>query len=349
MSRIQGANLQFILGAQLLGAQIENLVADPATPAKGLVWYRSDLNELRVGNGSSGDTFLKLGTRLDQLAAPTAAVAFNGQRATGLADPTGAQDAATRAYVDAFAQGLAWKDSVRAATTANGALASAYANGSVIDGVTLATGDRILVRAQTAGADNGIYTVNASGAPTRATDADTAGDVRAATTLVEEGTSLANTLWTQTADAVTLGTTALVWAQVGSGTLPTAGAGLTLTGQTLDVVAADGSITVAADTVTVGNVPVAKGGTGATTATAARTNLAAVGKFAADITGDGSATQFTVTHNLGTTDIGAPDVWDVTANALIETDVDNRLTNSVRIGFASAPASGKVYRVVCIG
>lgn len=59
---------------------------------------------------------------------------------------------------------------VRVATTANGTLATAFANGSTVDGVVLATGDRILLKNQTTTTDNGIYTVNASGAPTRAAD-----------------------------------------------------------------------------------------------------------------------------------------------------------------------------------
>jgi hypothetical protein len=142
------------------------------------------------------------------------AIAMGTSKITGLGDPTAAQDAATKAYVDSVAQGLNVKASVIAATTANGTLASAYANGSVIDGVTLATGNRILIKNQTTTTENGIYTVNASGAPTRSTDMDAAAEFPGAFTFVEQGTTLADTGWVCTTNApVTIGTTPITFAQ----------------------------------------------------------------------------------------------------------------------------------------
>lgn len=112
--------------------------------------------------------------RLDNVGAPTASVALNSQKITGLLDPTLAQDAATKNYVDTNGSATSdWKQSVRVVASTNGTLATAFANGSVVDGVTLVTGDRILLQGQTTVAERGIYTVNATGAPTRATDADT--------------------------------------------------------------------------------------------------------------------------------------------------------------------------------
>ena len=138
---------------------------------------------------------------------------------------------AIKTYVDNALTGLRWKASVRAATTANGTLASAYANGQTIDGVTLATGDRILLKNQTSGSENGIYTVNASGAPSRASDMDTSAEALQATVFVQEGTTNADTQWTCTNNSVTLGTTALVFAQVsGAGTYTADGTTITLTG-----------------------------------------------------------------------------------------------------------------------
>lgn len=111
---------------------------------------------------------------------------------------------------------LTMKKAVRVATTANGTLATAYENGDTVDGVVLATGDRILLKDQTTGAENGIYTVNASGAPTRATDADLSAKVTAGLMVyVAEGTANADTLWALTTNtAITLGTTALVFGKL---------------------------------------------------------------------------------------------------------------------------------------
>lgn len=312
--------------------------------------------------------------RLDQFVAPNVSVPFNSQKITGLLDPTTAQDAATKQYVDNVAQGVAPKESVRAATTANGALATAYENGDVIDGVTLATGNRILLKDQTTGADNGIYTVNASGAPTRALDADSTGDIESAFVFVEEGTTLAGTMWVQTTDAVTIGTTAQVWTQFGAATSYIGGAGLALTGSTFDVNVDNSSIEINADTLRVkalgiatsmiaalavtdakindvavgkltGQVAIANGGTASSTAAAARTSLGTASVFAADITGDGTATTFAVTHNLGTKDV-VVQVYEATTDALVDTSVVRTSTNVVTIGIDIAPANAKVYRVV---
>jgi len=125
---------------------------------------------------------------------------------------------ANTSYVDAAIAGLSWKQAVRAATTAAGTLASSFENGDSIDGVTLATGNRILVKNQTAAAENGIYTVAASGAPARASDADTGAELVNATVYVSEGTTLADTQWTCTANATpTVGSTSLPWAQLSAG------------------------------------------------------------------------------------------------------------------------------------
>jgi hypothetical protein len=191
--------------------------------------------------------------RLDQLAAPTADVSANGHKITNLAAPASANDAARKADVDAAVAGLSWKQAVRAATTAAGTLASSFENGDAIDGVTLATGDRILVKNQAAPAENGIYVVAASGAPTRATDADSAGEVLQASVYVQEGTANADTQWVGTANApITLGTTALPFGQLASGgTTYSAGSGLALSGSTfaLDIngLSAIGTVDPAAD------------------------------------------------------------------------------------------------------
>lgn len=120
--------------------------------------------------------------------------------------------AVNKGYVDGLLNGLSWKDSVRVATTAAGTLATSFENGDVIDGITLATNDRILIKNQAAPAENGIYIVNASGAPTRATDMDAWSEVPATAVFVEVGTTNADTGWVCTSDAGgTLGTTAITF------------------------------------------------------------------------------------------------------------------------------------------
>jgi hypothetical protein len=126
---------------------------------------------------------------------------------------------------------------VRAATTVAGNLSTAFEAGDVVDGVTLAAGDRLLIKNQADPTENGIYVVQASGAPIRAEDANTGAELHGAAVYVDEGTVNADTGWLQTTSGtITLGTTALVWAQfAGSGTY-TAGTGLSLTGNTFALV-----------------------------------------------------------------------------------------------------------------
>ena len=122
------------------------------------------------------------------------------------------------AYADALVAGLSWKQAVRAATTINGADATAFANGQVIDGVTLATGDRFLRKNQTTASENGIFTVNATGAPTRALDANSGAELVNASCYVSEGTTLADTQWTCTTNSpITVGATSLAFAQLATG------------------------------------------------------------------------------------------------------------------------------------
>jgi phage-related tail fiber protein len=167
------------------------------------------------------------------------------RKLTGLAEPTASQDAATKNYVDLAVQGLAPKASVRAASTANIATLSGP---MTLDGVSLVAGDRVLVKDQTAASQNGIYVV-AAGAWARSADADTWVELVSAYVFVESGTVNADMGYLSTVDpGGTLGTTAITFVQfTGAGQI-LAGAGLTKSGNTLDVGAGTG-IAVAADTV----------------------------------------------------------------------------------------------------
>lgn len=144
------------------------------------------------------------------------------------ADPTSNLHAATKQYVDSVAQGLDFKESVLAASVGNLTLV----NEQTVDGVALVAGDRVLVKDQTAGEENGIYIVVDAGAWSRSADADTSAEVNPGMfVFVEEGTVNADTGWVLSTDAtITLGTTELVFIQFSGAGTYTAGNGLTLGG-----------------------------------------------------------------------------------------------------------------------
>ena len=104
-----------------------------------------------------------------------------------LPSPSSSGDAVSKSYVDSLVEGLAWKDSCRVATQANLNLSSP---GATIDGITMASQDRVLVRAQSTAADNGIYVWNGASTPmTRSLDASTFDELEQAISTVEQGTS----------------------------------------------------------------------------------------------------------------------------------------------------------------
>ena len=228
-----------------------------------------------------------------------------------VAEPTDNAHIATKGYVDAARQGLDVKASVRVASVAPVAIASALEAGDVIDGVTLAEGDRVLLKDQSTASENGIYVVvaSAAGAASRAPDADTSAKVTTGMfTFVSEGTVNGdNGFVLTTNDAITLGTTGLTFVQFSGAGQVIAGAGLTKSGNTLDVVGTADRITINADsvdiastyvgqstittlgTITTGvwngtDVAVADGGTGSSTAAGARTNLGIVTSAGASTT-----------------------------------------------------------------
>jgi hypothetical protein len=318
--------------------------------------------------------------RLDLLGAPTAPLSLNNQRITNLASPTAATDAASKSYVDATVQGLDQKPTAQVATTAAlpantyangtggiGATLTATANGALtVDGYTPAVGDRILVKNEVAGANNGLYDVTQVGsgaAPyilTRNVYMDAPAEFPGAFIPVEDaGTTNANSLWLCTNTvAPTVGTTAITFTQLNKGTDLQPGTGITITGNTVAISATyvgQASITTLG-TIATGTwqgtpVAVAYGGTGATAGAAARTNLGATGKYTATI-GDGAATTITITqavHGLATNGSMQAQCFDATTGVMVYPDITINNTNgSVSFSFTSPPAANS-FRIVIMG
>lgn len=186
-------------------------------------------NQVNV-SGATGAVTFSLPQSINTTATPT----FNQVTITN--SPVNGTDAANKNYVDAAIAGLSWKQVVRAATTVAGTLLTSFANGNTIDGITLATGDRILIKDQVTQSENGIYTVNLAGAPTRATDADSGPELVGASVYVDSGTVNIDTGWVQTTLApITIGSSNIVWQQFSGSSTYVAGTGLTLTGNTFSL------------------------------------------------------------------------------------------------------------------
>ena len=163
------------------------------------------------------------------------AVTFPGS-VTLNADPTQALEAATKQYVDAVAQGLNVHAACRVATAANVDLSTALEAGDTVDGVTLAAGDRVLVKSQSTSSQNGIYVVQATGAAVRAADFNTPTEIVPGDfTFVSSGTLYDNTGWVQVAVVTTVGTDPIIFEQFSGAGTYSAGNGLTLTGNSFSI------------------------------------------------------------------------------------------------------------------
>jgi len=393
---------------EIQNAVIQNLATVPNSPVVGQVYYDTVLGYLRVYNGTTWDRLddnwvSSVGatapiqssggaTPTISIDAATTSAAgsmsstdktlIDGATATDTAstlvkrdsnkrfragDPSDPQDVATKAYVDGIASGLDVKASVRAATTASITLSGEQ----TIDGVSVVAGDRVLVKDQTAGENNGIYVASAS-SWTRSSDADSNAEVTPNLfTFVEEGTANADSGWTLSNNgSITLGTTELTFSQFSGAGQITAGDGLTKTGNTINAVGTAGRVSVSADaididsnyvgqntittvgTITTGtwegtDVGVAHGGTGASDAAGAKTNLGFMTRYA-DNVGNNADVAITVTHSLGTKDVIVQVYDNTTPFAQVWPDIEYTSTSVVTLQFAVAPTTNQ-YRVVVIG
>jgi len=163
-------------------------------------------------DASAQRTTLGLGTIATQNANN---VTLTGGSITGLGDPSASSEAATKNYVDNLVAGLRTRAVARVGSTANVVIASELENGDTIDGVTLVTGDRVLLKNQSTASQNGLYIVVASGAASRDPEFDTITELAGQLILISEGSTNADDLYLCTTDAsATLGSSAISYTQV---------------------------------------------------------------------------------------------------------------------------------------
>ena len=243
-----------------------------------------------------------------------------------LPTPSASGDAASKSYVDSLVEGLAWKDSCRVATQSNLNLASPSAT---INGISMASQDRVLVRSQSTASQNGIYVWNgASTAMTRSLDASTFDELEQAVTTVEEGTSAAAT-YRQDQINGTIGSSSISWVTFG-----TAAPAASETTAGIAELATQAETDAGTDDLRI------------VTPLKLATWSGRIKKYAVSI-GDGSATSYTVTHNLASRDVHVT-VYNASTYDEVITDVTHATTNTLTIVFASAPGSD-AYRVVVTG
>ncbi len=315
MARKQG-NAINMQQNELQNPRLHSLASAPGSPVEGQFWYNTTTRKFEFrDNTQTVDPTARAnhtGTQTastisDFTAAARAAVAgtdlaMGGAKITGLANGTSAQDAVTLSQLQAVQNGTDWKESARVATTGNITLSGLQ----TIDGITLVAGDRVLVKDQSSASQNGIY-VAASGAWARAADAVQGALTPDAALFVEEGTQ-ADTQWRLTTNGpLTIGTTALSFAQIGAATAYTQGAGITIA---TNVVSVDTAVVVR--------------------------------KYAATVGGTAS---IPVTHNLNTRDVTVA-VFDAATYEEIDCDVVHTDVNTVTLGFSTAPAASSLRCVV---
>ena len=253
------------------------VLAGPTTGSAAAPTFRSlvvaDIPTLTASKVSDFDTQVRT-NRLDQLASATSTV-------SGVT-PTADDHFATKGYVDSVSEGLDVKQSCQVATTANITIATALNSGDSIDGVTLANGDRVLVKDQSTATQNGIYVVGDT--PVRADDLATGADAAGAFTFVEQGSTNADIgfVCTSNKGSAVVGTNNLAFSTFSSSGNVTAGDGLDKNGNELSVdLKANGGLVIESTELAVdlsassitGTLAISDGGTGATSASASRTAL----------------------------------------------------------------------------
>jgi hypothetical protein len=249
----------------------------------------------------------------------------NARRITNLAPGQASGEPVTYEQLNAAIEAIAWKDNARVASQVNVTVSSP---GASIDGVSLTSGDRVLLRAQTSVPENGIYIWNgAAVAMTRAADASTFDELESAVVMVDEGTS-AGAAFRQTQVNGTISTNNIIWTSFG--------AGASAASET-----ASGVAEIATQAETDAGADDARFVTPLKLATYA----GRARRYAATI-GDNSATSIAVTHNLGTLDVQVYvyEVGGLKREVFVEKQ--HTSTNQVTLVFDTAPTSASMRVVV---
>lgn len=231
--------------------------------------------------------------------------------------PAAPSDAVRQQDLDSAVSGLKDKPSCRVATQSNINLASP---GATIDGIPMAANDRVLVKAQTAAAENGIYVWNgAAVAMTRGPRSNTSELLEQAITTVEEGTN-AGTTWRQNSVNFVLDTGAVNWVQFGSGAAPA-------------TTSTSGTVVIATQTKVDGTVD----SDDVVTVTTLRAWAGRKRKVTAQV-GDASATQYDVTHGFNTRDFVGVLRRNAAPFDVVLCDQEYTDLNTVRLKFSAAVA-----------
>ena len=175
---------------------INTLSSNAQTQINGKLTASNNLSD--VTSASTSRTNLGLGTISTQDANN---VAVTGGSVTGLGEPSANSDAATKSYVDQAVAGLRTRAIAEAATTGNIDLTADLQNGDTIDGVTLVTGDRVLVKDQTDATANGLYIAVASGTASRDPEYDTIAELSGSMVVVNQGSTNDNKIFLCTTDS----------------------------------------------------------------------------------------------------------------------------------------------------
>lgn len=336
LDRIELLTAQRMLTTNGAGQVVETAMSGDATLGitGGLTISANAINAGKIADGAV--TFAKLSSAGISSDLSTSATTTEIARADAAKAYADARYAAATAYADSVAQGLDVKDSVRAATDGNSiTLATDLEDGDTLDGVLLATGDRVLVKDQSTASENGIYVVAASGAPSRAADADQGTLTGGAFVFVEEGSANADNGFVCTNNGTpNIGTDDIAFAQFSGAGSVTAGDGLSKTGNTLDVNVDTTTIETSNDI-----LQIVAGGIGTSQLTDAGVTEA---KLAASVAGEGLAGGAGSALSVDLNELTDAAI-DLSADSIVFIDAtDNATRKETAADFATALAGAGV-------